>query len=113
MRWVAPNGLTCIVSCRIIKREGVLLVTGQPLLLVERRIPRLSCEPEAGDSYFAFNATMQIVTRKTNDKKSYRSISNAPLSGAKNRPPTVFVAPIVLSHGKIAFGYIVHRFVEI
>ena len=85
MRWVAPNGLTCIVSCRIIKREEVLLVNGQPLLLVERRIPRLSCEPEAGNSYFAFNATMQIVTRKTNDKKSYRSISNAPAEPSKKQ----------------------------
>ena len=66
------------------KRRGA---TGKrsALLLVERRIPRLSCEPEAGNSYFAFNATMQIVTRKTNDKKSYRSISNAPAEPSKKQ----------------------------
>ncbi len=39
---------------------------------------------EAGYSYFAFNATMQIVTQKTNDKKSYSSISNAPFQGQES-----------------------------
>ena len=39
-----------------------------------KRILRLSWSLVAGDSYFAFNATTQIVTRKTNDKKSGSSL---------------------------------------
>ena len=48
-----------------------------------KRILRLSWSLVAGDSYFAFNATTQIVTRKTNDKKSYSSISNVPFQGLR------------------------------
>ena len=48
-----------------------------------KRILRLSWSLVAGDSYFAFNATTQIVTKKTNDKKSYSSISNAPFQGLR------------------------------
>ena len=57
--------------------KKVLSVNGQPLN-VSGRIPRLSWRLQAGHSYFAFSATTQIVTQKTNDKKSYSSISNAP-----------------------------------
>ena len=48
-----------------------------------KRILRLSWSLVAGDSYFAFNATTQIVTRKTNDKKSYSSMSNTPIRGLR------------------------------
>jgi hypothetical protein len=34
----------------------------------------------AGDSYFAFKATTQIVTMNINDKKSYSSISSVPFA---------------------------------
>ena len=51
-----------------------------------KRILRLSWSLVAGDSYFAFNATTQIVTRKTNDKKSYSSMGNTLLTYPRSKP---------------------------
>ena len=48
-----------------------------------KRILRLSWSLVAGDSYFAFKATTQIVTMNTNAKKSYSSIGFAPFQGLR------------------------------
>jgi len=50
-------------------RKKVLPVNGQPRILTTKEISRLKLVARGGFSY-ARNAAIQIVTRKTNDKKS-------------------------------------------
>ena len=69
---------------RIISVERVPPVTVSPRQLSRIENPRLTFVGAGGDSY-AFNATMQIVTRNTNDKKSYRVISSALLSRPRSK----------------------------
>ena len=65
-------------------RKGVAVEKRlSPIFFKVKKTPSKVWWLETGFSYFALNATMAIVTRKTNDKNSYSSISVAPSQGLR------------------------------
>jgi len=103
--------LTKSVEHRIIGIEKVLLVNGQPLNSRDcLKEPRLEWETAGGSSY-GLKATIQIVTRKMNDRKSYRVTSIAPSLEETNRLPLLTTpACIIGSTDKFSTVILAHLF---